>query len=136
MRILLLIVVCTLFSNFADAKLAIIVHPSNTVTMDKDTIAALYLGKISNFPDGKKSVPISLAEGTAVQQYFVANVLERNPSQLKAYWAKLIFTGQGKPPKEVASDSEVIELVSNNPNIIGFVDESSITSTVRTVLTL
>ena len=55
------------------------------------------------------------------------------PQQLKAYWAKLVFTGQGTPPKEVDNDAAVLKLVAENPNIIGYIDAAAVNSSVRVV---
>jgi len=52
-------------------------------------------------------------------------------SKLKGHWSKLIFTGKGTPPKEVSTDAEVIELVAANPNIIGYINASSVTDKVK-----
>ena len=36
-------------------------------------------------------------------------------------------------PKEVDSDSEVIQLISNNPDLIGYIDKSSVTDSVKVI---
>lgn len=61
-------------------------------------------------------------------------MLNKSANQLKAYWSKLVFTRKGNPPKEVKTDQEVITLVSANPDLIGYVDVSSVNDSIRVVL--
>jgi ABC-type phosphate transport system substrate-binding protein len=44
-----------------------------------------------------------------------------------------VFTGKGVPPKEVDNDAAVIELVSQNPSVIGYVDKASVTDAVKVI---
>jgi len=59
--------------------------------------------------------------------------VKKTQSQYTAYWAKLMFTGKGIPPKEIESEKELVMLVSKNPNLIGYVDASAVTDDVRVV---
>ena len=58
-------------------------------------------------------------------------VLSKTDAQLKAYWSKLTFTGKGTPPKELASEEEMMKLVAGNPSLIGFVDASKVDASVK-----
>lgn len=104
---------------------SIIVHPGNTSTLSTEEIARAFLGKIKEFPSGETVVPVALAEGDASTAKFVADVLKKSPSQLKSYWAKLVFTGQGEPPVVIASEQELIAKVAANPGMIGYVSDAA-----------
>lgn len=123
-------------STAVQAEIAIIVHPSNAAALNADVVSKLFLGREKSFPGGATAVPLSLAEGSAAAGEFNDKVLKKSFSQLKAYWSKLLFTGKGTPPKEVTSDAEMLQLVANNPNMIGYVDAKSVDSTVKVVLKL
>ena len=78
-------------------------------------------------------MPLDLEEGSATREVFLSEVVKKSKSQYSAYWAKIMFTGKGVPPKVVTSDKDMIELVSKNPNIIGYVDSANVTPDVRVV---
>lgn len=120
-------------SYSASADVVVVVHPSNNASFDKSSISKLFLGKAKSFDDGNQAVPINQAEGTNTRDTFNSTVLSKSGSQLKAYWSKLVFTGKGSPPKEVASDAEVIDLISKNPSMIGYIDSASLTDAVKSV---
>ena len=48
---------------------------------------------------------------------------------------QLVFTGKGTPPKEISSETDVIELVKNNQNIIAYIDSDKVTGDVRVIAT-
>lgn len=125
-----------LCSSALFANVVVVVHPSNTADISRDDINRLYTGRSSSFPSGSQAVPINLVDSNSVRNDFDDKVLGRSSSQIKAHWSKLVFTGKGSPPKEVNNDAEVLDLVANNPNIIGYVSKGADTSKVRTVLTV
>ncbi|AXT32574.1 MAG: phosphate ABC transporter substrate-binding protein [Pseudoalteromonas tunicata] len=122
---------CTSMLTFADV--AVIVHPSNNNALDADAIAKIYTGKVKSFDDGSKIIAIALDSGNPIADEFNEKALKKSSSQLKAYWSKLVFTGKGTPPKEVANDAEVISLVASNPSTIGFISAGAADGSVKVV---
>lgn len=116
------------------AEVAVIVHPGNSAAIDADAVERIFLGKKSQFPGGAEALPINIESGGAVDE-FNNKVLGRSTAQVKSFWSKQIFTGKGTPPKEVASDASVIDLIKNNKNAIGYVDAANVTGDVKVVFT-
>lgn len=123
-------------SFMAFANVAVIVHPSNAATLSQDDINKIFTGRAKNFTDGKAAEPVNLAEAVAVRADFDQKALGRSSSQMKAYWSKLVFTGKGTPPKELASEQEVLDAVAKNPAAIGYVSAGAVTGSVKVALTL
>lgn len=134
-KISALLILCSFMSFNALAEISVVVHPSNAASLDQSVISRIFLGKLKSFPGGEQAVPINQAESSATTDSFNKSVLKKSGSQLKAYWSKLVFTGKGTPPKVMASDQEVIDLVKSNPNIIGYVDSSAVTGDVKVIAT-
>jgi ABC-type phosphate transport system substrate-binding protein len=129
-----LIVVSLFISQLAFAEVAVIVHPSNANALDEAAVSKIFLGREKSFADGKSVVPLSLAESSPASTAFNDAVLKKSSSQLKAYWSKLVFTGKGTPPKEIATDEEMIKLVATNPSVIGYVDASKVDASVKVAM--
>lgn len=115
------------------AEVAVIVHPSNSSTLDQNQIKRIFVGKMKSFPVGGEIIPIKQKSNVTPSDEFNTKVLKKSASQLKAYWSKLIFTGKGVPPREVSNDEEVIKLISANPNTIGYIDAAKVDSTVKVI---
>src|SRR5688572_17059991 len=93
----------------AHAEMVVIVHPSNAATtMTADQLANIYLGKDTSL------APIDLAGSNAGRAHFYSKVLGKDEAQVKAIWARLIFTGKSQPPKEVSSSAEAVKQVAAN----------------------
>ncbi|GHF88371.1 phosphate ABC transporter substrate-binding protein [Thalassotalea marina] len=117
----------------AIAGVDVIVHPSNNNEIDEGTIKKIFTGKAKSFADGSKAIPVTQQDGSAVTDEFNSKVVKKSSSQLKAYWSKLVFTGKGTPPEEAASDAEMLKLVANNPNLIGFVETGKASGDVKVI---
>ena len=128
------LVVTLLCSQIATADIAVVVHPSNNVEMDADTIGKIFLGKAKSFSNGTAATPITQA--SAVNNEFNYKVLKQSNRQVKAFWSKQAFSGKGNPPAEVGNDAEVVSTVGKDTTAIGFIDANSVDASVRVVLVL
>lgn len=120
----------------AHAAQVVVVNPANGDTLDAASVSKIYLGKLKKFPGGASVVAVNQKAGSAGKIEFDKKVTKKSASQIKAYWAKLMFSGKGKPPKEVGSDSDVKSFVAGEPNGIGYIDEASVDSSVKVLLKL
>jgi len=125
----------TLASSKIYADIVIIGNKSmsdNVITTE--SAKKLWLGKIKKLPDIGKVKILDQAKGSAIKGNFYATLTNKNSTQIKAYWAKIIFTGKAFPPKTVSSDHEVMEMVRNNKNVLGYVDSASVDDSVKVLL--
>lgn len=129
----ILFVLCALMTLPVQAEIAVIVNPGVTDTLDASSIGKIFLGKSKRFPGGQSATPVNQSEGSDIMNQFNQKVLKRNSSQVKAYWSKLLFTGKGKPPAQLASDADVIKKVASDPSAIGYVDSASVDGSVKVV---
>ncbi len=129
-----LLVACSLaVSSQAFAEVSVIVNKANTDSLDAEELKKIYLGKMKSFHSGEKVEVYALDSSNETTQEFQQKVLNKSNSQYKSYWSKLVFTGKGIPPKELANANEIIEQVSKNTNAIGFVETSEVTGDVKVV---
>lgn len=120
----------------ANAGIAVVVNPGvGDVSVDQATLKDIFLGKLGTLPNGKKVVAIDQEPGGTREQ-FLKKLVNKSESQLKAYWAQLVFTGRGQPPRQVMDDDEVKELVAENPSIIGYIDSAEVDASVKVILTI
>lgn len=117
------------------AEIAVIVHPSFPgTTLSKADFANLYLGRTRNFPNGSSATPLDLAAGPA-RDAMLSGLLEKTEEQFVHIWSRLVFSGNSKSMQKLADDKTMIERVANDRTAIGYVDASSVNSSVK-VLTI
>ena len=119
----------------ASADVAVVVNPANTSTLTEKEIQRIFLGKAKSFPNGGSAEPVNIDTADPLRGEFDDKVLGRSSSQVTAYWSKLVFTGKGVPPTEVANSSAVIAEVSSKPNAIGYIDGAAVTDAVKVIAT-
>ena len=81
-------------------------------------------------------MPADQAESSAIRDQFYNKVTGKQAAQVKAAWSRLVFSGKGTPPKELASSAEVKKFVAANPDAIGYIEKSAVDGSVKTVLTV
>lgn len=128
---------CLCLATFSSqAEIVVVMSVNSTVNkLDKDKVSALFLGKTSTFPDGNPAEPLEQVEETPAHEEFHHLVTEKSNSQLKSYWAKMVFSGKGNPPKEAPNSAEVLKLIAANPSLIGYIDKSALNNAIKVVFT-
>lgn len=121
----------------AHAQVAVIVNPkSPTATMTADQVAGIFLGKSNTLPSGATAAATDLPESAATRDQFYSKVTGKQAAQVKAAWSRLVFSGKGTPPKELASAADVKKFVAANPDAIGYIEKSAVDATVKVVLSV
>ena len=114
----------------AMAEVVVVVNPKSAASaMTNDQVAQFFLGKSTAM------TPIDQSESAPVRAEFYKKVTDKEPSQAKALWSKLVFTGKATLPREVASSADVKKAVAADPKAIGYIEKSAVDSTVKVVLT-
>ena len=133
--ILSLLLAMSMVTASAHADVVVIVSAKSSITLlTAAQTTRIFLGKVDSFPDDSDAFPIDQAEGSAIRDEFYSKVVHKSSSQLAAYWAKVIFTGDGRPPEMLESDMAVRKTVAKNPNAIGYIDKSAVDKSVRVIL--
>ncbi len=115
----------------AYAELVIVVNPQNDAkTMSSSQAAQFFLGGSVQF------TPLEQASGSPIRLEFYKKVLEKEPPQVQAIWARIVFTGKGKPPKEYKSSEEVKKAIRENINAIGYIEKSAVDDSVKVVASI
>jgi ABC-type phosphate transport system substrate-binding protein len=79
--------------------------------------------------------PVDQSESAAVRTEFYKKVTDKDPSQVKSLWSKLVFTGKASMPKEVADSAAVKKAVAADPKAIGYIEKSAVDASVKAVYT-
>lgn len=115
-----------LTGNTAAGDIAVIAN-SNVANqgISHARLANLFLVPGASWPDGQLAVPVDLKLPVSLKSSFYQALSGRSPSQIRAYWARQIFTGTGAPPIELATVLDVVRKVAETPGAIGYVPRES-----------
>lgn len=122
-------------SAMAEGGVVVIGSPGIDVpSLSEKTVRNLYLGKTVQLDNGTRVEVIDLPAGNPVREEFYEKVIGKDTTQVKAYWAKRIFTGKGSPPDTRMDERAVIRWVSEGPGRIGYIDSEAVDGSVRVLL--
>jgi ABC-type phosphate transport system substrate-binding protein len=114
----------------AMADVVVVVNPKAAeASMTKDQVAQFFLGKSSAMS------PVDQPESAPVRAEFYKKVTDKDASQVKALWSKLVFTGKATMPKEAADSAAVKKMVAGDPKAIGYIDKSAVDASVKVIYT-
>ena len=131
--LLLFVLISSVSSARADNLIAII-NPDNHSALSVADVRNIFLGKVRKFPGGGSAVPVEIdGDEAPLNENFDNKVLNKTPSQLRAYWSQMVFTGRATPPKQVGSTEDLIKLIEANPNMIGFVSSLPTSAKVKAI---
>lgn len=87
--------------------------------LDRETAAQLYLGRRTTLPDGRSIRLIDLPAGPE-RDLFYQQLTGKNPSQIRAYWSRLVFTGRAHPPREALDADDAVRRVLADPDALAY----------------
>lgn len=125
-----MLVAAALGISDANAEVVVVVHPSNPASaMSAEQVADVFLGKSTAL------APVDLPESSPVRGEFYQKVTGKDAAQVKAMWARLIFTGKATPPKEVGSSADAKKAVAADPKAIAYIEKGEVDGSVKVVFT-
>jgi ABC-type phosphate transport system substrate-binding protein len=111
----------------------VVAAKSPVVTLNNDQVMDIFLGKATRFPDGSQAQPIDQIEDSPARNEFYLKSAGKTAAQLKAFWSKIIFTGRGRPPREVPGSAELKKYIVANPGAIGYMERDQVDASLKIV---
>lgn len=129
MRCTLIAALALAAGQAAAADLVVIAHPA-AAALSKEQVADVFLGKSHAF------TPVDQPEGSALYAEFYRKATGRDIAQIKATWARLVFSGKAQAPRQLPDAAAVKRAVAADPKAVGYVERSAVDSSVKVVLSL
>lgn len=118
----------------AQEDLHVIVHDDTGIDrLSKKQVADLFLGR-STGKSGIKVKPVDLKD-KAIKSRFYKAVAGMSRHRVRAYWARRVFTGKGRPPASISLE-EVPAYMAANRGVITYIPENHVPENTKTVNTL
>jgi hypothetical protein len=73
---------------------------------------------------------------SAIRAEFYKKATGRDLSQIKATWARLVFSGKAQAPKEVADAAAIKKAVAADPKSVAYIDKAAVDGSVKVLATV
>ncbi len=133
-RVLILLVALS-FGQAARAQGVVLVsaRACGMPELDRETAAQLYLGRRTSLPDGRSARLLDLPAGPE-RDLFYERLTAKNPSQIRAYWSRMVFTGRAHPPHEANDQEDALRRVLTDPSALAYLPAASVVGQPLNVL--
>lgn len=132
--ILLLAIAARSISPAVAEELLIIANPAVAIDapLTPKQVAAIYLLRMTAWPDGSHIVPVNRELGSAIREAFTMQVLKEDNDSLADYWNKMHFQGK-LPPLIQESEGAMLAFVHSVPGAVGYISAATPPSGVRVI---
>ncbi len=118
------------------AEVVVVVAKDSPITsLSENQLRQLYLegtGRIA----GNSVKALDLPEDSRTRKAFYQAAVGKTPAQMKSYWARMIFTGRGVPPRMVSGDRAMQVMLENNPELVGYLPGNQVSSGLKVLYRL
>lgn len=133
-------VVLLMLSSIGSAvagDLVVIVNPASGVEqLSREQAINIFMGRYRKLPSGIVAFPIDVGSQTQQRKRFYQLLVSKELSEIDAYWARLVFSGQTSPPLQVPDERTAVQLVAGNRSAIAYVERDQVTQHVKVILEL
>jgi len=120
----------------AEAPIVIVAGAASAISeLSKEQAEQLYLGRASTLRDGTAVSLADLPPGPTRDRFY-ARLTGKNPSQIRAHWSRMVFTGRALPPREVTDTEQLRSLLAANPDLIGYLPATAADDRLKILLRL
>lgn len=129
--LVLLLELIGMTDSLCEPPLVVVVRQDSPIgQLRREEVAALFLGKRKTLLD-QDVTPLDNHEASWREQFYQA-VADMNTIRVKAYWSRIVFSGQGRPPQELAT-SEALTRLANDPGVLIYLPVNQVGSSMKIV---
>jgi hypothetical protein len=134
LQIILMVSTLALPGVAAALDLVVVTHPHNGIEkMSKDEVINIYMGRYRKMPNGETALALDLSKPQGEKAHFYNLMVGKELPEINSYWARLMFSGQGSPPRQIDSVEELITIISSNKGALAYMDRKKVDKRVRIV---
>lgn len=136
-RVLSLLLLCALFAGRAAADVVVVVNSASGVaSLTRDEVINIFLGRFRQLPSGAPAAPLDLPAEHPDRVQFYRLLVHKEPSEIRSYWARLVFSGRTLPPRMAASEDDLVTQVAGNRQAVGYLSAAPNNAGLRVVFRL
>jgi len=118
---------------FAHSAETVIINPSVLQNVSEKQLRSIFSMRRRNWENGTPIRVFVLPDSHPTHKAFCKNTLGMFPHRLRKTWDRLVFTGTGQAPEEIATEEAMLEKIRQTPGAVGYISTDKIDGSVRTI---
>lgn len=106
-------------------------HP--TAAFSRGALQAIFGMRLRTWPDGSAIKVFVLPDNHPAHIAFCKNVLHVFPHEMRSAWDRLVFSGTGQAPIEVATEEAMRAKLATTPGAIGYLSNAAANDTAGAI---
>ena len=119
---------------WADTAIVVVTNQQSTlIQLSREEVGDLFLGKQKSVQNVQLT-PVDSSDDE-LREAFYQSVTDMSALRVKAYWSRIVFSGQGRPPKEVSMEEITADLLKK-PDLLVYLPKNKVTAHMKVVYSI
>ncbi len=137
LRLLTCVLLCLAVSPAPAGELVVVVNARSGVDrLSREEVVNIFMGRYRVLPSGVTAWPIDQPAALPARALFYRKLVDKDLSEINAYWARLVFSGKTSPPRQARRQGEVVDWVASHVGAVGYLDSDLVDARMQIVLPL
>jgi ABC-type phosphate transport system substrate-binding protein len=133
---LLLVLVLLTGNSLAGGMVVVVNARSGVEKLSRDEVINIFMGRFRQLPGNLTAEPVDQPDGMPEKALFYRLLVNKDISDINAYWTRLIFSGKTSPPYQAKDMDDMLDWLVKHKGAVGYVERSQVDSRLRIVLDL
>ena len=129
--LILLLLFCSNVLCSGDDIILVVSKENSLNKVSKSELKKLYIGKQTTLDN--TFINPTILKVKSIHKVFLEEYLQLNARQFARIWQKLVFTGKGQMPNQYTSEQELIRILTDNPEKVGYIPRKMITDDLKEI---
>lgn len=113
-------------------NIAVIAHQQvNATSLTPPRLKSIFGMRTTTWRNGQPIRVFVLKDSNPLHVQFTKNVLQTYPYSLRRIWERRVYSGTGLAPTVVQSEGEMLRLIAETKNAIGYIQHQNIDDKVK-----
>jgi hypothetical protein len=132
---LVLLTLLPMLTAAAEVIVVVVNQAAGIETLSRNDVINIFMGRFRQLPSGATAQPIDMPVSPVRAQFYRA-LVNKEPAEINAYWARLVFAGRTSPPIQAETAEDILKVLRANPGGIAYLERSRVTSREKIVFEL
>lgn len=106
-------------------EIFVVVNANTSVDkLNRSQVINIFMGRSHFLGEESNVIPLDIRSDKQTKALFYEQLIKRSLSEVQSYWARLMFSGDATPPKQITSYTEIRKMLRDYKGAIAYLPAS------------